>query len=106
MAVAALREQDFSAEARPACPTRGRGLTAENRRRKDVIRIDQDDVRRGVELGVQRCRQVEGNPSHLDFPRPELRMNAGELSPWTVTARWVFPVSGPPLERGTITVEG
>jgi cytosine/adenosine deaminase-related metal-dependent hydrolase len=25
---------------------------------------------------------------------------------WTVTARWVFPVSGPPLERGTVTVAG
>lgn len=24
----------------------------------------------------------------------------------TFTARWVFPVSGPPLERGTLTVEG
>jgi cytosine/adenosine deaminase-related metal-dependent hydrolase len=24
----------------------------------------------------------------------------------TFTARWVFPVSGPPLERGTVTVEG
>src|SRR5437763_14966191 len=29
-----------------------------------------------------------------------------EPSPWTLTARWVFPVSRPPLERGTITVQG
>jgi cytosine/adenosine deaminase-related metal-dependent hydrolase len=27
-------------------------------------------------------------------------------SPWTLTARWVFPVSRPPLERGTITIAG
>jgi cytosine/adenosine deaminase-related metal-dependent hydrolase len=25
---------------------------------------------------------------------------------WTLTARWVFPVSGPPLERGCVTVAG
>ncbi len=25
---------------------------------------------------------------------------------WTLTARWVFPVDGPPLERGTVTVAG
>ena len=27
-------------------------------------------------------------------------------SPWTLTARWVFPVDGPPLERGTVTIAG
>jgi aminodeoxyfutalosine deaminase len=27
-------------------------------------------------------------------------------SPWTLTARWVFPVSGPPLEHGTVTITG
>ncbi len=27
-------------------------------------------------------------------------------APWTVTARWVFPVSSPPLKRGTVTVVG
>jgi cytosine/adenosine deaminase-related metal-dependent hydrolase len=26
--------------------------------------------------------------------------------PWTLTARWVFPVDGPPLERGTVTIQG
>src|SRR5689334_11802571 len=26
--------------------------------------------------------------------------------PWTLRARWVFPVSGPPLPDGTVTVEG
>jgi cytosine/adenosine deaminase-related metal-dependent hydrolase len=26
--------------------------------------------------------------------------------PWTLTARWVFPVSAPPLENGTITILG
>ncbi|HXG13474.1 MAG TPA: amidohydrolase family protein [Gemmataceae bacterium] len=31
---------------------------------------------------------------------------AEEREPWTLTARWLFPVSGPPLERGTITIEG
>jgi cytosine/adenosine deaminase-related metal-dependent hydrolase len=25
---------------------------------------------------------------------------------WTVTARWVFPVAAPPLERGTVTIAG
>jgi cytosine/adenosine deaminase-related metal-dependent hydrolase len=29
-----------------------------------------------------------------------------DASPWTLTARWLFPVSRPPLERGTITIEG
>jgi cytosine/adenosine deaminase-related metal-dependent hydrolase len=24
---------------------------------------------------------------------------------WTLTARWIFPVDGPPLERGTVTVD-
>src|SRR5262245_40616144 len=24
----------------------------------------------------------------------------------TLTARWIFPVAGPPLERGTITIQG
>jgi aminodeoxyfutalosine deaminase len=26
--------------------------------------------------------------------------------PWTLKARWVFPVEGPPLEGGTVTVDG
>src|SRR5262249_3910553 len=26
--------------------------------------------------------------------------------PWTLTARWIFPVSEPPLQRGTVTVIG
>jgi aminodeoxyfutalosine deaminase len=26
--------------------------------------------------------------------------------PWSLTARWVFPVSGPPLEGGVVTVRG
>src|SRR5436190_5760082 len=29
-----------------------------------------------------------------------------QSSPWTLTARWVFPVSGPPLPRGTVTIAG
>jgi cytosine/adenosine deaminase-related metal-dependent hydrolase len=24
--------------------------------------------------------------------------------PWTLTARWIFPVDGPPLEQGTVTI--
>jgi cytosine/adenosine deaminase-related metal-dependent hydrolase len=24
---------------------------------------------------------------------------------WTLTARWIFPVDGPPLERGTVTID-
>jgi cytosine/adenosine deaminase-related metal-dependent hydrolase len=28
------------------------------------------------------------------------------MSEWTLTARWVFPVDGPPLERGCVTVAG
>ncbi len=31
-----------------------------------------------------------------DSPKPE----------WTLTARWILPVDGPPLERGTITIRG
>ncbi len=27
-------------------------------------------------------------------------------SPWTLTARWLFPVSGPPLPGGTLTIAG
>jgi cytosine/adenosine deaminase-related metal-dependent hydrolase len=27
-------------------------------------------------------------------------------APWTLTGRWVFPVDGPPLERGTVTIQG
>lgn len=26
--------------------------------------------------------------------------------PWTLTARWVVPVDGPPLEHGTVTIQG
>src|SRR4051812_43166398 len=25
---------------------------------------------------------------------------------WTLTARWVFPVTGPPLEYGVVAIEG
>jgi cytosine/adenosine deaminase-related metal-dependent hydrolase len=25
---------------------------------------------------------------------------------WTLTARWIFPVDGPPMERGTVTIDG
>jgi cytosine/adenosine deaminase-related metal-dependent hydrolase len=28
------------------------------------------------------------------------------MSSWTLTARWIFPVAGPPLERGCVTVDG
>jgi cytosine/adenosine deaminase-related metal-dependent hydrolase len=27
-------------------------------------------------------------------------------SPWSLTARWIFPVDGPPLERGILTIAG
>jgi cytosine/adenosine deaminase-related metal-dependent hydrolase len=33
-------------------------------------------------------------------------MTASQSSPWTLTARWIFPVSRPPLQRGTITIAG
>ena len=36
----------------------------------------------------------------MDLPDPP------SLDPWTLTARWVFPVDGPPLERGTVTLRG
>src|SRR5437870_2065463 len=26
--------------------------------------------------------------------------------PWTLTARWIIPVEGPPLEGGTVTISG
>src|SRR5262249_58076376 len=32
--------------------------------------------------------------------------HAAPSDPWTLTARWVFPVSGPPLEGGLVTVHG
>jgi cytosine/adenosine deaminase-related metal-dependent hydrolase len=28
------------------------------------------------------------------------------MSSWTLTARWVFPIARPPMERGCVTVEG
>ena len=31
-------------------------------------------------------------------------MSDSPASNWTLTARWVFPVSRPPLERGTVTI--
>jgi cytosine/adenosine deaminase-related metal-dependent hydrolase len=34
-------------------------------------------------------------------PLPQL-----DGKPWTLTARWVLPVDGPPLERGLITIQG
>jgi cytosine/adenosine deaminase-related metal-dependent hydrolase len=33
-------------------------------------------------------------------------MTGNRLPHWTLTARWVFPVSGPPLERGTVSIRG
>src|SRR5213076_259445 len=26
--------------------------------------------------------------------------------PWTLTARWILPIDGPPLEHGTVTIDG
>jgi cytosine/adenosine deaminase-related metal-dependent hydrolase len=31
---------------------------------------------------------------------------ANDQEHWTLTARWVFPAARPPLERGTVTIEG
>jgi cytosine/adenosine deaminase-related metal-dependent hydrolase len=33
-------------------------------------------------------------------------VTATQPTPWTLTARWILPVSGPPLENGTVTVRG
>src|ERR1700730_8935 len=33
-------------------------------------------------------------------------MADGQTSPWTMTARWVFPVEGPPLGKGTCPKSG
>jgi cytosine/adenosine deaminase-related metal-dependent hydrolase len=33
-------------------------------------------------------------------------MTDAPTTPWTLTARWIFPVSGPPLEHGTVTING
>jgi cytosine/adenosine deaminase-related metal-dependent hydrolase len=30
----------------------------------------------------------------------------GSALPWSLTARWVFPVEGPPMERGVVTIRG
>jgi cytosine/adenosine deaminase-related metal-dependent hydrolase len=32
--------------------------------------------------------------------------DTGAHEEWTLTARWVFPVAGPPLERGCVTIAG
>ncbi len=29
-----------------------------------------------------------------------------QTTPWSLTARWIFPVAGPPLERGVVTICG
>jgi cytosine/adenosine deaminase-related metal-dependent hydrolase len=39
-------------------------------------------------------------------PNKDRREVMPEEAPWTLTARWVFPVEGPPLERGTVTIQG
>lgn len=33
-----------------------------------------------------------------------LELNPHMTTPWTLTARWVFPVAGSPLERGLVTI--
>jgi aminodeoxyfutalosine deaminase len=33
-------------------------------------------------------------------------MTDPQNTPWTLTARWIFPVSGLPLEHGTVTIAG
>src|SRR5579884_3345783 len=33
-------------------------------------------------------------------------MTKSQPSTWTLTARWIFPVSAAPLERGTVTIAG
>jgi len=33
-------------------------------------------------------------------------LETSTATPWTLTARWVFPADGPPLERGTVTISG
>lgn len=33
-------------------------------------------------------------------------MQTDRQTSWSLTARWVFPVAGPPLERGIITIKG
>jgi cytosine/adenosine deaminase-related metal-dependent hydrolase len=38
-----------------------------------------------------------------DLPHPHLPMKS---SSWTLTARWIFPVAGPPLEGGVVTIRG
>src|SRR5438552_3454333 len=40
--------------------------------------------------------------------RPQLwtAMREPSTEPWTLTARWIFPVELPPLERGTVTIAG
>jgi cytosine/adenosine deaminase-related metal-dependent hydrolase len=33
-------------------------------------------------------------------------MAGNRESPWTLTARWIIPIEGPPLEWGTVTIQG
>ena len=35
-----------------------------------------------------------------------MRMEKPLAASWSLTARWVFPVDGPPLERGVVVVDG
>lgn len=55
---------------------------------------------RGTETGAYN----EGEwPS---VPPTQVAVPAPSATPWTLTARWVFPVSAAPLERGLVTIAG
>src|SRR5262249_54407128 len=59
--------------------------------------------------GERRGKQEKGArklvPSIFALPSA-LSASSAVNSPWTLTARWIFPVDAPPLERGVITISG
>jgi cytosine/adenosine deaminase-related metal-dependent hydrolase len=57
---------------------------------------------------AQGALDLDGVGAHINTPGVSHHCNAAEgtMAPWTLTARWVFPVAGPPLERGRVVVAG
>src|SRR5262245_22676047 len=49
---------------------------------------------------------LRSGDAHNPSPASRMTMTDNAEFPWTLTARWVFPVDGPPMERGTVTIAG
>src|SRR5262249_56910157 len=81
---------------------RGGGRTAEQ------VRVDAQRVHVRCHGRCPRgCRGIGSLRQGTLYRRRSASENRkSKMSPWTLTARWVFPVDGPPLERGTVTIDG